>query len=101
MSAFFEYQSRGLSQPLGYPPGLIYLICLVQFACALLLLKWELVPWAAAVLTGITLGAVASHFRVGAPLSALPPLFYTAVQVWLGWKVSLRASSPPGDPRAG
>jgi hypothetical protein len=42
----------------------------------------RLAPWAAAALTVTTLGAAASHIRIGSPQAALPALLCSAIQVW-------------------
>jgi hypothetical protein len=65
---------------------LIYLVCIVQVVCAASVLVRRLAPWAAAALTVTTLGAVASHVRIGSPMTALPALIYTAVQLWFGFR---------------
>jgi hypothetical protein len=84
LTAFIEYRSHALSQRFNYPPELIYLTCAVQLACAMGVLVRPLAPWAVAVLTVITLGAMAAHLQIGSPLTALPALLFTVVQVWFG-----------------
>ena len=83
-TAFLEFQRHLLSDRFHYSPGLIYLVCAVQFVCAITLLVRRLAPWAAAALTVTTIGAVTSHIRIGSPQTAIPALIYTAVQVWFG-----------------
>lgn len=79
-----EYRDQLLSQRFGYPEEFIYFICAVQFFCAIGLLIWPLVRWAAAILTVITLGAIYSHFKIESPSTAIPALFYTVLQIWVG-----------------
>ena len=97
LTAYAEYSSHALSQRFGYPPALIYLTCAVQLVCSVGVLVRALAPWAAAALTVITLGAIASHFRIESPVTALPAVVYTAIQVWYG--LESRAQFPPiADP---
>lgn len=84
LAAFSEFQQHLLSGRFHYLPAFIYFVCVVQFACAFGLLVRRLAPWAAAVLTVTTLGAVASHVRIGSPQAAVPAVIYTVVQVWYG-----------------
>ena len=73
-----------LSERFSYPSGFLYLVSGLQLLCALALFRRSLVPWSIAVLTVIAIGAVYSHFRIESPITALPALFYVAVQVWYG-----------------
>lgn len=82
VTAYIEYAHHTLSQRFGYPPAFIYLICAVQLVCSIGVLVRPLASWAAAALTVITLGAIASHLRIGSPQTALAAIVYTAVQVW-------------------
>lgn len=84
VAAVLEYRDHLLSGRFDWPPALIYLTCAVQFVCALGLLVRRFIPWAAAALTVTTLGAIYSHLRIGSPVTAVPGVFYTAVQVWVG-----------------
>ena len=86
LTAFLEYGSQTLSQRFDLPRELIYITCGVQFVCAIGVLVRPLASWAAAALTVITLGAIASHLRIASPVTALPAIFYTAVQAWFGLK---------------
>jgi MFS-type transporter involved in bile tolerance (Atg22 family) len=83
VAAFFEFHQGLLSGRFHYPPAFIYLVCVVQFACAFGVLVRRLAPWAATVLTVTTLGAVASHFRSVAP-RPVSAVIYTVIQVWFG-----------------
>lgn len=84
LGALLEYQDHLFSQRFNLPPELIYLAFVVQLACAIGVLVRPLASWAAAGLTVTTLGAIASHLRIGSPLTALTALVYTVVQVWYG-----------------
>jgi uncharacterized membrane protein YphA (DoxX/SURF4 family) len=84
VAAILEFNSHLLSRRFDWPPALIYATCAVQFVCALALLVRRFVPWAAAVLTATTLGAVYSHLKIGSPATALSAVIYTAIQVWVG-----------------
>ncbi len=88
--AFLEYNGQTLSQRFDLPPALIYLTAAVQLACAVGVLVRPVAVWAAGALTIITIGAVASHLRIGSPVTALPALFYTGVQVWFGLRSRAR-----------
>jgi hypothetical protein len=79
-----EYRSQLFSHRFDLRPELVYLVFVVQFASAIAVLAPRLASWAAAALTVTTLGAVASHVRIGSPLTAMPALLYTAVQIWYG-----------------
>jgi len=94
-AAIFEYVGGALSARFGYPPEFIYLVSLVQFICAIGLTFRRYARPSAAVLTAIALGAVASHLRIGSPLTALPALVCVLVQVWLLAK--LRGAGPEGE----
>lgn len=81
-AAILEYQHQVLSQRFGLSPTLIYLTCGVQFVCAIGVLVRRLAPWAATGLTVTTMGAIASHLKIGSPRTAVPAVVYTAIQVW-------------------
>jgi uncharacterized membrane protein YphA (DoxX/SURF4 family) len=85
-TAFIEYREQVLSQRFDLPPELIYFTCAVQLACSIGVLIRPVASWAAAALTVITLGAIASHLRIASLVTAVPALFYTAVQIWFGLK---------------
>lgn len=84
LAAVLEVRSHVLSHRFDYPSGLILGVCALQLLCAIGVLIRRLAPWAAAALTLTTLGAMVSHFRIGSPLTALPALLFTIVQVWFG-----------------
>lgn len=84
VTGFLELDRQLFSERFGYPPALIFAVCAVQLVCALAVLNRRLAPLAAAGLTVTTLGAVASHVRIGSPWTALPAAFFTVVQVWFG-----------------
>jgi hypothetical protein len=91
--AMLEFRRHLFSQRFDWPPALIYMTCVVQLACALGVLAPRLAVASAVGLTVTTLGAVASHFRIGSPLAAAPALLYTAVQVWFGIESRRRTAS--------
>lgn len=91
VSAFLEFRGHTLSERFDLPVDLIYLTCAVQFACSMGVLLRPFALWAAAALTVITLGAIALHLKIGSPVTAVPALLYTALQVWFGLKVHARA----------
>jgi len=84
LSAVLEYRSHLFSQRFALPPGLVYVTFAVQLCCSIGVLVPRFASWAAAVLTVTTLGAIASHVWIGSPFTAVPAVFYTAVQVWFG-----------------
>ena len=84
LTAFLEYKGQTFSERFDYPPELIYVTCTVQFICAMGVLIPRFAAVSAAALTVTTLGAIASHLKIGSPLTVLPALFYTAIQVWFG-----------------
>ncbi len=96
LTAILEYRGQMLSQRFEYSPWLIYLTCAMQALCAIgILLKPTRVA-AAAALTVITLGAFASHLRIGSPATSGPAILYTAIQAWFG----LRSRDTPRRPRS-
>lgn len=84
LMAFLEFRDQVFSQRFDLPSELIYLTCAVQGMAAVGVLVRRFAPGSAAALTAITLGAVASHLRIGSPSTALPALGYTVLQVWFG-----------------
>ena len=81
-----EYNDQLLSHRFGYSPEIIYSICIVQFFCAIGLLFRSLTRWSTSILTVITFGAIFSHFRLGSPITAVPALFYSVLQIWVSLK---------------
>ena len=81
-----EYGDQLLSQRFGYPQEFIYFICIIQFFCAIGILIWPLARWSATILSVITLGAIYSHFQIESLATAIPALFYTVLQIWVGLK---------------
>ncbi len=79
--AIAEAVSGIFSARFGYPPEFLYLVSVLQFASAALLLfrRFELVSLA--LLTIMSLGAIYSHFRIDSPLTALPSLAFTIIQM--------------------
>jgi DoxX-like family len=84
LAGVLEVRAHVLSQRFDYPPALIFAVCGLQLVCATTILVRALAPWAAAALTFTTLGAIASHIRIGSPLTAVPALLFTIVQVSYG-----------------
>ncbi|MDX1554623.1 MAG: hypothetical protein R3212_01210 [Xanthomonadales bacterium] len=80
-----------------YTPEFLYFVSAVQFGCAVLLARNKAVLPALFALTVMSLGAVFSHFRIGSPLTSVPSLGFTALQVWYGLRV-LRPSDSVSDP---
>lgn len=83
-TAVIEWTRGSLSQRFGYPPEVIYLVGSLQLFCGVAVLLRPYASLAAGVLSVLTVGAIVSHLRIGSPLTALPALVYTALQVWLG-----------------
>jgi hypothetical protein len=79
-----EYREHFVSERFGYVPEFIYLVAAVQVLCALLLLSRALAIWSLVILTVLSAGAVWSHISIASPLTGLPALAYTALQIWLG-----------------
>ena len=82
--ALAELKYHLLSEWFGYTPGFIYSVKITQFFCALLLLSPRYSALSLAGLTVFSLGAFVSQLMVHAPLAGLPPLAYSALQIWLG-----------------
>ena len=91
-TAFLEFRSHTLSERFDLAPTLIYLTCAVQLVCSIGVLLRPFACWAAAALTVITLGAIASHLRIGSPASAVAAVVYTVAQVWFGLMSRARAT---------
>jgi hypothetical protein len=86
--AWLEYRQGIFSARFQLPPMVLYLVAATQFASAVALSVRQLAPWAAAALSVTTLGAIAGHLRIGSPMTALPALCYTILQIWFGVRVS-------------
>jgi len=84
VTAFIEYRGSTLSDRFDLPPALIYITCIVQIVSSFGVLLRPLATWAAAALTVTTLGAVASHVRIGSPETAVTAIVYTVIQIWFG-----------------
>jgi hypothetical protein len=85
VSAVLELRSALFSQRFLVPPALLYATCVIQLACAAVVLSRRYARAAAAVLTVTTLGAAGAHLRIGSPLTALPAVAFTVLQVWFGF----------------
>lgn len=70
---------------LGYPPGVVFPLGLVQLVCLALYLVPRTAPLGAVLWTGYLGGAIATHVRVGNPLAThtLFPI-YVAALLWGG-----------------
>jgi hypothetical protein len=91
--ALLELQTAAISQRFDYSPAFLYAVGGAQFICAALLFVRKLVPWSCAVLTVLSMGAVVSHFRIGSPVTSLPALAYTIIQIWYGIRVYVEQRS--------
>jgi hypothetical protein len=85
--ALVEFRTGMFSQKFAYSPGFLYLVSGTQFVCALLLFRRSVAPFSIAILTVLSIGAAYSHFRIESPLTALPAVAYTVLQVWYGFGV--------------
>jgi hypothetical protein len=99
--AFLEFSGNVMSARFDYPPALIYLVSAIQIPCAIALLFPRLILPSLAVFTALSLGAVASHFRIGSPMTSLPAIAYTVIQVWLAYRIWSAAASARNDQRQG
>jgi len=68
---------------LGYPPGVVFAIVLVEILCVLAYAVPRTAIVGAVLLTGYLGGAIATHVRVGDPIAThvLTPI-YVAAMVW-------------------
>jgi hypothetical protein len=82
LTAYLEVTNRLFSARFDHPPALILAVCALQFICAFGVLVDSVAAWAAAALTVTTVGAIGSHIRIGSPLTAMPAVLFTVVQVW-------------------
>ena len=89
--AIVEAKTGLLSQRFDYPPEFLYVVSGTQFICSLALFARKLAPWSVIVLTVLSVGAVFSHFRIDSPVTALPALAYTAIQMWYGFRLYRRS----------
>ncbi len=76
------------SERFGYLPEFLYLVSITQFVCALLLFVRFLAHSSSGILTVLSLGAGVSHLKINSPVTALPALGYTAIQIWYGVTVN-------------
>ena len=84
LGAYFEFSRAALSDRFDLPAWLIYLSSVLQLVCAPLIVSRRYRRLAAALLTLTTIGAAGSHVRIGAPLTAIPALVFSAIQIWVG-----------------
>jgi len=85
--ALLEYFGHVMSARFDYPPLFIYLVSGIQILCSVALLFPRWILLSLAVFTVLSLGAVASHFRIGSPITSLPAAVYTVIQVWLAYRI--------------
>jgi hypothetical protein len=89
------------SAELGYPPGVVFGLGLLQLACLAVYLVPRTAVLGAVLWTGYLGGAIATHVRVGNPLFShvLFPL-YVAVPLWAGlWLRDRRVRALTSAPR--
>ncbi|MHC5209882.1 MAG: DoxX family protein [Planctomycetota bacterium] len=77
-TAYLEVRDHTFSERFDVPAALIHVTCAVQVLCAIGVLVRPLAAWAAAALTVTTIGAIASHLRIGSPETAIAAVVYTA-----------------------
>jgi hypothetical protein len=75
------------SERFGYSSEFLYLVSGTQVMCAFALFVRPLAPWSSVILAVLACGAVVSHLRIDSPLTALPALGYTLLQIWYGIRV--------------
>jgi len=84
LTAVLEFQKSLLSERFDVPPALIYVTCVVQVVCAMLVFMPRFAMWVAVALTVITIGAIGGHLRIGSPQTAVTAVLYTVLQIWFG-----------------
>jgi len=85
--AIVEAKTGMFSERFNYPSEFLYLVSGAQFICSLVIFVRSLAPWSSAALTVLSIGAVYSHFRIDSPITALPALAYSVIQVWYGTRI--------------
>lgn len=90
IAAILELRSGLISVRFDLPPELVLLACAIQVVAAGGVLTRRFAPWAAAALTITTLGAVGAHLRIGSPLTSVPAVIYSIVQLWFGFRRGAR-----------
>lgn len=85
--AITEARTGIFSERFGYSSEFLYLVSGTQVVCALVLFVRLLAPWSSAILTVLTSGAVVTHLRIDSPITALPALGYSLLQIWYGIRV--------------
>jgi hypothetical protein len=92
--AIVEARTGIFSERFEYPAEFLYLVSGMQVVCALALFVRSIAPWSIVVLTVISLGAVFSHFRIDSPVTSLPAVAYTVIQIWY-WLFLTNTDHPP------
>lgn len=85
--AIAEFKLGIFSARFDYSPEFLFFVSAFQFTCALLLVFNRAVLWSLAGLTVMSLGAVYSHFKIGSPMTSIPSLAFTALQIWTGQRL--------------
>lgn len=82
LTAVLEVRDHIFSQRFGYPSAFMLAVFGLQIVCAAAILIPRLAVWAAIALSVTTLGAIASHIRIGSPQTAWAAVLFTVLQVW-------------------
>jgi len=81
--ALMEQQGQVMSERFDFPPVFIYAVAGIQLICVAALFYPRLRLGSLAILSILSVGAVAAHFRIGSPVTSLPAVAFTVVQLWL------------------
>jgi hypothetical protein len=76
-----ELRRQLFSERFDVPSILVVAVCVLQLACALVILRPRFATAAAGALTFTTVGAIFAHLRIGSPFTTLPAIAYTVIQV--------------------
>lgn len=90
--AVLEYRAALFSSRFDVPASLVYVTAMVQFGCAIAIPVPRLASGAAVVLSVTSIGAMGAHLRIGSPLTALPAVLFTALQLWFAGATRQRTS---------
>lgn len=82
VAALLELRAATLSSRFDLPPSLILSVAVFQTISALAILARRNRIVAALALTAISIGAIASHVRIGSPQTSIAAVAYTLVQLW-------------------
>lgn len=97
-----ELRNQLFSTRFDVPQELLFLVLPIQVVCAVGVLTKRYAPLAAGVLSMTTVGAALAHFRIGSPLTAVPAIGYTILQLWFAiaayrWRSGPHPAGRPGD----